>query len=237
MLRINDIPRNDRAVEDIPVTTEGYAAAQVVLVVLKSFAVFNRAALPHNKYTVVLNAATYSIGGHAAVDHAAVHGECAVFTFATAVYFHAAAVARNAADDRAAIHGECAVGYYAAVRISFAFDLYTAARAIVLASGLAAHDAAAVHSKSAARFNIHTAAVVAARVSAGDDAALNNLCAAGFIQHPEAIGIGGDIVFRGGAAVGEDQVAVLRNLDHAVVAAICYFEYMAVEVNGDFIVN
>ena len=206
MLRINDIPRNDRAVEDIPVTTEGYAAAQVVLVVLKSFAVFDCAALPHDKYTVVLNAATYSVGGHAA-------------------------------DDRAAIHGECAVGYYAAVRISFAFDLYTAARAIVLASGLAAHDAAAVHSKSAARFNIHTAAVIAARVSAGDDAALNDLCAAGFIQHPEAIGIGGEFVFRGGAAVGEDQVAVLRNLDHAVVAVICYFEYMAVEVNGDFIVN
>ena len=236
MLRINDIPRNDRAVEDIPVTAEGYAAAQVVLAVFDSFAVFDRAALSHDKYAVVQNAAASSIGGHAVVNHAAVHGKCGVFSFAAAVYFHAAAVARNAADDRAAIHGECAVGYYAAVRISFAFDLYTAARTIDLAIGLAAHDAAAVHGKPTARFNIHTAAV-AARVAAGDDAALYDLCAAGFIQHPEAIGVGGEFVFRGGAAVGEDQVAVLRDLDHAVVAVICYFEYMAVEVNGDFIVN
>ena len=213
------------------ITGEDYAAAKIELTVFDGFAVFDCGILPHDKQAIASNAATTgSTGGHAAVDHAAVHDELAVFPWAAAVCFHTAAAVRNAADDGTSVHGEYAV------RIT-ALNHHTAACAV----GLTAHDAAAVHGELAAVFNQHTAAV--GRVvhfctrAAVDDAALDGLRAVGLIQHPQAVGVGSEFMLRGGVAVDDCQVAAVLDLKDAAAGDFAHFQRMTVEVNGDCIID
>ena len=143
-----------------------------------------------------------AVGGLAALDRAAGHGEYAVlvahvhsaaFVASLAAFdnaarqleraykqVHTAAFAASlAARDAAGVHGELATGY----------DAHSAAVA-----GPTAHDVAAVHDGLAAA-NTYSA------VAAGDDAALDNLVAVGFIPHPQAVVVGGELVGFIGATV------------------------------------
>ena len=206
------------------ITGEDYAAANIALTVFDGFAVFDCGILPHDKQAIVSDAATTgSTVGHAAVDHAAVHDELAVFPYSAAVCFHTAAAFRDAADDGAAIHGEYAV-------CITALNHHTAACAV----GLTAHDTAAVHGERAAGFNQHTAAV--SRIvhfctcAAVDDAAADGLCAAG-APFPQTIGVRGELICRCGVAVLQRKVTAVFNLDHAAAAG--HFQHIADKVKGD----
>ena len=146
-----------------------------------------------------------AVGGLAALDRAAGHGEYAVlvahvhsaaFVASLAAFdnaarqleraykqVHTAAFAASlAARDAAGVHGELATGY----------DAHSAAVA-----GPTAHDVAAVHDDLAAAANTYSA------VAAGDDAAEDGLraCVSSLIPHPQAIGVGGELVRFIGAAV------------------------------------
>ena len=210
------------------ITGEDYAAANIALTVFDGFAVFDCGILPHDKQAIVSDAATTgSTVGHAAVDHAAVHDELAVFPYSAAVCFHTAAAFRDAADDGAAIHGEYAV-------CITALNHHTAACAV----GLTAHDTAAVHGERAAGLNQHTAAV--SRIvhfctcAAVDDAAMDGFCAAGS-PLPQTVGVGGEIICRCGVAVLQRKVTAAFDVYNAAAAG--YFKHIAVNIQRDSAVN
>jgi len=152
-----------------------------------------------------------AIGGRAALDRAAGHGECAVLdahAHSAAVagslaafdntashlerastHGHTAAILRRATHDAAGIHGEPAAGC----------DMHSAA---ACAAGLMTHDIAAVHDDLAAAVADSYSADAAAG-AAGDDTAEDGLRAraSSLIPHPQAVGVGGELVGGIGVAV------------------------------------
>ena len=178
-----------------------------------------------------------AVGGLAALDRAAGHGEYAVlvahvhsaaFVASLAAFdnaarqleraykqVHTAAFAASlAARDAAGVHGELSTGY----------DAHSAAVA-----GLTAHDIAAVHDGFAT-----AAANTYGAVAAGDDAALDNLVAVGFIPHPQAVVVGGEFVLRSGVAVhdGQSPCAIASDMNRILPQV----EDVAVEVEGELAV-
>ena len=119
-------------------------------------------------------------------------------------HMHTAATLRGAAADAAAGHRKVA------------FNIHTAALA---AHRRAADNIATLHGQFAAGFDTHTAAdfvdislsvgvylLVLITRAAGDDAAVDGFRTIGFIQYPQAVRIGRELVFSGGAAVLDGQV-------------------------------
>ena len=75
------------------------------------------------------------------------------------------------------------------------------------------------------------------RAAAVDNTAVYGFCAGGLIQHPEAFDVGSEFMLRAGVAVYEGQAAFVPDRDHAAAGVVGHFQYMPVEVNGDFIVD
>ena len=87
-----------------------------------------------------------------------------------------------------------------------------------------AHDIAAGHGERAAARHVHAAAFFSA--AAVDDAALDGLCSVGFIQHPQTVGVGGELMLRIGSAVLDGQVYAFFHLNAG------HFQHIAVQVDG-----
>ena len=127
---------------------------------------------------------------------------------------------RRAARNTAAGHGE---------RASISHE-HTAAPRLKGGGGRTAHDIAALHGELAAALHVHAAAVNrcpdAAARAAVDDAALDGLCAVLLIQHPQTVGVGGELMLRIGSAVLDGQVYAVFHLNAG------HFQHIAVQVDG-----
>ena len=88
-----------------------------------------------------------------------------------------------------------------------------------------AHDIAAGHGERAAARHVHAAAFFSA--AAVDDAALNDLCAVLLIQHPQTVGVGGELMLRIGSAVLDGQVYAVFHLNAG------HFQHIAVQVDNE----
>ena len=84
---------------------------------------------------------------------------------------------------------------------------------------------AAGHGERAAARHVHAAAFFSA--AAVDDAALDGLCSVGFIQHPQAVSVGGKLMLRIGSAVFDGQVYSFFHLNAG------HFQHIAVQVDNE----
>ena len=127
---------------------------------------------------------------------------------------------RRAARNTAAGHGERAV----------AIHIHAAAPRLKGGGGRTAHDIAALHGELAAALHVHAAAVNrcpdAAARAAVDNTTLDGLCSVGFIQHPQAVSVGGELMLRIGSAVLDGQVYAVFHLNAG------HFQHIAVQVDG-----
>ena len=126
---------------------------------------------------------------------------------------------RRAARNTAAGHGE---------RAFFSHE-HTAAPRLKGGGGRTAHDIAAVHGERTAALHVHAAAVNRcpdAACAAVDDAAVDGLCAVLFIPHPQAVGVGGELMLRIRPAVFDGQVYAVFHLNAG------HFQHIAVQVDG-----
>ena len=143
------------------------------------------------------------------------HGSFIVYAAAIRKASH-----RRAARNTAAGHGE---------RAFFSHE-HTAAPRLKGGGSRTAHDIAALHGEPAAALHVHAAAVNrcpdAAARAAVDDAALDGLCSVGFIQHPQAVSVGGKLMLRIGSAVLDGQVYAVFHLNAG------HFQHIAVQVDG-----
>ena len=130
---------------------------------------------------------------------------------------------RRAADDFASGHVELA-----------AFSDKHAAAFSMIPLSLAAHDIAALHGELAAALHIHAAAVaivvlVCKARAAVDNASVDGLCSVGFIQHPQAVSVGGKLMLRIRPAVDDGQAAAVSH--HNIAAG--HFQHIAVQVDNE----
>ena len=88
-----------------------------------------------------------------------------------------------------------------------------------------AHDIAAGHGELAAARHVHAAAFFSA--AAVDNAALDGLCSVGFIQHPQSVRVGGELMLRIGSAVLDGQVYAFFHLNAG------HFQHIAVQVDNE----
>ena len=139
----------------------------------------------------------------------------------------AAAIGGDASGDAAAGHRE--LNLFAVLpRI----NTYTAAELCGAADNIAAD-----HGQLPAGCDIHTAATIYCDAerkritrAAGDDAAGDGLCAACLVQHPQAVGVGRELVYCGGVAVSQRQIAAALDHNHAAFVCALIFEHMTVQV-------
>ena len=114
---------------------------------------------------------------------------------------HAAAIRRGAADNIAAGHGQLPAGC----------DIHTAAIICV------------VDIFTAAELNRFSR-------TAGDDAAGDGFLAVFFVQHPQAVGAGHELVLGGGVAIRQCQLPAALDHNHAALVFAHVFEHLTVQV-------
>ena len=178
---------------------------------LKSFAVVRNAAAKCSLAIAVFCMTVPDLRRAGQID-----GSFIVYAAAIRITSH-----RRAARNTAAGHGE---------RAFFSHE-HTAAPRLKGGGSRTAHDIAALHGEPAAAHHVHAAAVNrcpdAAARAAVDNASVDGLCSVGFIQHPQAVIVGGELMLRIGSAVLDGQVYAVFHLNAG------HFQHIAVQVDNE----